>query len=140
MEKWKAAGMRSNRAEMVSAAVQANLRRRKDLPIAQALQPVAAVAWAVVDGLAGEDELFAATLEAEKKIALHTGAFAERMLLGQILCECAPDEDDEDDAGDDPADGDGNEAAGETDAADADAAPATGEVPAGHLTPGQEAA
>ena len=137
MEKWKAAGMRSNRAEMVSAAVQANLRRRKDLPIAQALQPVAAVAWAVVDGLAGEDQLFAVTLEAEKKIALHTGAFAERMLLGQILCECAPDEDD---AGDDPADGDGNEAAGETDAADADAAPATGEVPAGHLPPGQEAA
>ena len=126
MEKWKAAGMKSNRAEMVSAAVQANLRRKKDLPIALALQPVAAVAWAAVDGLAGEDELFAVTLEAEKKIALHTGAFAERMLLGQILCECAPDEDDEADAGDD--------------AADADAAPATGEVPAGQLTPGQEAA
>lgn len=126
MEKWKAAGMKSNRAEMVSAAVQANLRRKKDLPIALALQPVAAVAWAAVDGLAGEDELFAVTLEAEKKIALHTGAFAERMLLGQILCECAPDE--------------GDEAAGETDAADADAAPDTGEVPAGQLTPGQEAA
>lgn len=126
MEKWKAAGMKSNRAEMVSAAVQANLRRKKDLPIALALQPVAAVAWAAVDGLAGEDELFAVTLEAETKIALHTGAFAERMLLGQILCECAPDEDDE--------------AAGETDAADADVAPATGEVPAGQLTPGQEAA
>jgi hypothetical protein len=54
MDNWQKAGMPSNRAEMLSVAVRANMRKKKDLPIAMALQPVAAVAWAVVDGLADE--------------------------------------------------------------------------------------
>lgn len=100
MDKLKQAGMRSNRAEIVSSALRANMRRERDLPIALALQPVAALAWAVVDGLSDEQELFEAAVEAQEKLALQVGAFAERGLLGQIISECAPDEDDTDGEGD----------------------------------------
>jgi len=124
VDKWKTAGVRSNRAEVVSAALRANMRRKKDLPIALALQPVAAVAWAVVDGLAGEDELFAVALEAQDKLALHVGAFAERGLLGQIISECAPDEaEDEED--------------GEVEATDAEGE--DGQAEAGDPLPGEAA-
>ena len=54
MHDWKLVGMPSNRAEMLSMAVRANMRKRRDLPIAMALQPVAAVAW--VPSLAGGGE------------------------------------------------------------------------------------
>lgn len=92
MDNWTQAGMPSNRAEMLSIAVRANMRRKRDLPIALALQPVAAVAWAVVDGLADEQQLFEAALEAQGKLALRVGAFPERGLLGQVIADCAPEE------------------------------------------------
>jgi hypothetical protein len=90
MDNWQKVGMPSNRAEMLSVAVRANMRKKKDLPIAMALQPVAATAWAVVDGLADEADLFAAALEAQKAIALRVGAFPERGLLDQVMSDCAP--------------------------------------------------
>ncbi len=93
MHDWKLVGMPSNRAEMLSMAVRANMRKRRDLPIALALQPVAAVAWAVVDGLAGEEELFEAALEAQARLALRVGAFPERGLLSQVIADCAPEDD-----------------------------------------------
>ena len=92
-------------------ALRANMRKERDLPIALALQPVAALAWAVVDGLSDEQELFAAAVEAQDKLALQMGAFAERGLLGQIISECAPDEDDSD--GEDDADAGADEGADE---------------------------
>lgn len=119
MDNWKQVGMPSNRAEMLSVAVRANMRKRRDLPIAQAIQPVAAVAWAVVDGLADDQQLFAAAMQAQEALALHVGAFPERALLSQVIADCAP----EDDAP--AADG---EAAGEGDEAPAGAQPAEREV------------
>ena len=93
MHDWKLVGMPSNRAEMLSMAVRANMRKKRDLPIALALQPVAAVAWAVVDGLTDEEQLFLAAMEAQAQIALYVGAVPERALLGQVIADCAPDDD-----------------------------------------------
>ncbi len=92
MNDWMQVGMPSNRAEMLSAAVGANMGSARDLPIAVAMQPVAAVAWAMVDGLATEADLFAAAIVAQHALALHVGAFPERGLLGQVLSDCAPAE------------------------------------------------
>jgi len=101
MHDWKLVGMPSNRAEMLSMAVRANMRKRRDLPIAMALQPVAAVAWAVVDGLDDEQQLFEAALEAQGKLALRVGAVPERGLLSQVIADCAPEDDEEDGTGGD---------------------------------------
>lgn len=88
MVEWEKLGMPSNRAEFLSGAVRANMKKAKDLPIAQALQPVAAVAWAVVDGLMDDDQLLAAAVAAQKKLALHLGAIPERALLIDVIEDC----------------------------------------------------
>jgi hypothetical protein len=88
-------GKESQRAEVLSAAVQVNMRRRKSLPIALAMQPVAACAWAVVDGLAGEVDLHAEALAALDKIKLHARALPERNLLAKVAedtWECMQEE------------------------------------------------
>ena len=92
MGPWQQVGMPSNRAEMLTVAVKANMRKKRDLPIALALQPVAAVAWAMVDGTADDDQLLQAALEAQAKLALRVGAFPERNLLAQVIADCAPDD------------------------------------------------
>ena len=84
-DQWCDGELPSNRAEVLSAAVRANMRRRRDLPIAFALQPVAAVAWAVVDGLATDEDLLAAALHARAELALRVGAYPERELLGLVI-------------------------------------------------------
>lgn len=88
MGEWEKLGMPSNRAEFLSGAVRANLKKPKDLPIAQALQPVAAVAWAVVDGLVDDEQLLAEAVAAQKKLVLHSGAISERALLIQVIEDC----------------------------------------------------
>ena len=88
-------GKESQRAEVLSTAVAANMRRRKDLPIALAMQPVAACAWAVVDGLASESDLHGEALAALKKIELRSKAIAERNLLAKVAedtWECMQEE------------------------------------------------
>lgn len=95
MGEWDAVGMPSNRAEMLSMAVRANMRKKRDLPVAMALQPVAAAAWAVVDGLLGEEQLFDAAMRAQERLALHVGAFPERALLGQVIGDVAPGDPDD---------------------------------------------
>ena len=88
-------GKESQRAEVLSTAVAANMRRKKYLPIAYAMQPVAACAWAVVDGLAGEADLHAEALAALKKLELHAKAFPERNLLSKVAedtWECMQEE------------------------------------------------
>ena len=90
-------GKESQRAEVLSTAVAANMRRKKDLPIAYAMQPVAACAWAVVDGLASEADLHAEALTALEKIKLQAKALPERNLLGKVAedtWECMQDESD----------------------------------------------
>ena len=96
MQDWKQVGMPSNRAETLSIAVRANMSQERDLPIALALQPVAALAWAVVDGLADEEQLFDAAMKAQAMLALRVGAFPERGLLSQVIADCAPEDDDGD--------------------------------------------
>jgi len=88
-------GKESQRAEVLSTAVAANMRRRKDLPIALAMQPVAACAWAVVDGLASESDLHGEALAALEKIELRSKAIAERNLLAKVAedtWECMQEE------------------------------------------------
>ena len=88
-------GKESQRAEVLSTAVAANMRRKKDLPIALAMQPVAACAWAVVGGLASEADLHAEALAALKKIELRSKAIAERNLLAKVAedtWECMQEE------------------------------------------------
>ena len=88
-------GKESQRAEVLSTAVAANMRRKKYLPIAYAMQPVAACAWAVVDGLASEADLHAEALAALKKLELHAKAFPERNLLSKVAedtWECMQEE------------------------------------------------
>ena len=81
-------GVASNRAEVLSIAVRANMHRGRDLPIAEALQPVAAVAWAVVDGLADHEQLLATAQCALSRLALHIGAFEERKMLNRVIWDC----------------------------------------------------
>ena len=88
-------GKESQRAEVLSTALAANMRRRKDLPIALALQPVAACAWAVVGGLASEADLHAEALTALEKIKLQAKALPERNLLAKVAedtWECMQEE------------------------------------------------
>jgi len=88
-------GKESQRAEVLSTAVAANMRRKKYLPIAYAMQPVAACAWAVVDGLASEADLHAEALTALEKIKLQAKALPERNLLAKVAedtWECMQDE------------------------------------------------
>ena len=88
-------GKDSQRAEVLSTAVAANMRRKKYLPIAYAMQPVAACAWAVVDGLASEADLHVEALAALKKLELHAKAFPERNLLSKVAedtWECMQEE------------------------------------------------
>ena len=88
-------GKESQRAEVLSTAVAANMRRKKYLPIAYAMQPVAACAWAVVDGLASEADLHAEALTALEKIKLQAKALPERNLLAKVAedtWECMQEE------------------------------------------------
>ena len=88
-------GKESQRAEVLSTALAANMRRRKDLPIALALQPVAACAWAVVGGLASEADLHAEALVALGQIELRSKVPAERSLLAKVAedtWECMQEE------------------------------------------------
>ena len=88
-------GKESQRAEVLSTAVAANMRRRKDLPIALAMQPVAACAWAVVGGLASEADLHAEALIALGQIELRSKVPAERSLLAKVAedtWECMQEE------------------------------------------------
>ncbi len=84
------AGQLSARAEVLTTAVRANMRKKRDLPIAQALQPVATLAWGVVDGLSTDLELYEATQAALDGLALRIGAFPEKMLLSRVLNEVCP--------------------------------------------------
>ncbi len=84
------AGQLSARAEVLTTAVRANMRKKRDLPIAQALQPVATLAWGAVDGLSTDLELYEATQAALDELALRIGAFPEKMLLSRVLNEVCP--------------------------------------------------
>ena len=88
-------GKESQRAEVLSTALAANMRRRKDLPIALAMQPVAACAWAVVGGLVSEADLHAEALIALGQIELRSKVPAERSLLAKVAedtWECMQEE------------------------------------------------